>query len=138
MYNRCDPGVAVRWERDGTERVLPHLPGAVSSHAFAVGYDGETVGDSGAGQYCTSTDNSTERAVLSRGTRAYDLNTPIPRSAGITLTYAYSVNRRGQITADGYDNDEPLTLCPISPVRPTTAVLLARELCPATPNACTC
>jgi uncharacterized membrane protein len=105
--------VAVRWERDGRERVLPHLPGAVSSHAFGVGYDGETVGDSGAGQYCSYTDNSGERAVLWLGGRAFDLNTLIPRSAGITLTYAYSVNRRGQITASGYDNDEPLTLCPI-------------------------
>lgn len=113
VFNLCDPGVAVRWERDGTEHVLPHLPGAVSSHAFAVGYDGETVGDSGPGQYCPFTDNSSERAVLWKGTRAYDLNTLIPRSAGITLTYAYSVNRRGQITAGGFDNDEPLTLCPI-------------------------
>jgi hypothetical protein len=78
-----------------------------------VGYDGETVGDSGAGQYCSYTDNSGERAVLWLGGRAFDLNTLIPRSAGITLTYAYSVNRRGQITASGYDNDEPLTLCPI-------------------------
>jgi hypothetical protein len=112
-YNQCDPSVAVRWERDGRERVLPHLPGAVSSHAYGVGYDGETVGDSGVGQYCNYTDNSGERAVLWLGDRAFDLNTLIPRSAGITLTYAYSVNRRGQITAGGYDNDEPLTSCPI-------------------------
>ena len=112
FFNACDPSVAVRWERDGRERVLPHLPGAVSSHAFGVGYDGETVGDSGAGAYCSYTDNSGERAVLWEGGRAFDLNTLIPRAAGITLTYAYAVNRRGQITAGGFVNDEPLTECP--------------------------
>jgi len=112
VFNACDPSVAVRWERDGHERVLPHLPGAVSSHAFGVGYDGETVGDSGAGAYCSYTDNSGERAALWEGGRAFDLNTLIPRAAGITLTYAYAVNRRGQITAGGYVNDEPMTLCP--------------------------
>lgn len=111
-WNRCDPGVAVRWERDGRERVLPHLPGAVASHAWGVGYDGETVGDSGAGQYCTFTDNSLERATLWKGGRAYDLNSLIPRNSGITLTYAFSINRWGQITAGGFVNDEPLTLCP--------------------------
>lgn len=120
FYNPCDPGVAVRWERDGRERVLPHLPGAVSSHAFGVGYDGETVGDSGAGQYCDFTDNSQERAVLWKGGRAHDLNTLIPRSAGITLTYAYAVNRRGQITAGGFVDNEPLVLCPISQFDPNT------------------
>ena len=43
--------------------------------------------------------------------------TSIPDSASerITLTYAF-VNRRGQITAGGYDNDEPLTHC-ASPLR---------------------
>jgi hypothetical protein len=120
FYNPCDPGVAVRWERDGRERVLPHLPGAVSSHAFGVGYDGETVGDSGAGHYCAFTDNSQERAVLWQDGRAYNLNTLIPRGAGITLTYAYAVNRRGQITAGGYDDNEPLTLCPITQYDPVT------------------
>jgi hypothetical protein len=120
VYNQCDPSVAVRWERDGRERVLPHLPGAVSSHAFGVGYDGETVGDSGAGQYCGFTDNSLERAVLWKGGRAFDLNTLIPRSAGITLTYAYSVNRLGQITAGGYVNAEPVRLCPSSEFDPAT------------------
>jgi hypothetical protein len=109
---QCDPGVALRWERDGREHVLPHLPGAVSSHAFGVGYDGETVGDSGAGNYCPYTDNRDERAVLWLDGRAFDLNSLIPRSARITLTLALSVNRRGQIAASGFDNDEPLTQCP--------------------------
>lgn len=112
FYNRCDKSTAVRWERDGRERVLPHLPGAVSSHGWAVGYDGETVGDSGAGQYCAFTDNSQERAVLWKDGRAFDLNSLIPRGTGITLTYAFSINRRGQITAGGFVNGEPLTTCP--------------------------
>ena len=119
-FNQCDPGVAVRWDRNGHERLLPHLPGAVSSHAFGVGYEGETVGDSGAGQYCPFTDNSQERAVLWKGGRAYDLNTLIPRSSGITLTYAYAINRAGQITAGGYVNREPLTLCPSLEYDPDT------------------
>jgi hypothetical protein len=120
VFNQCDRSVAVRWERNGRERVLPHLPGAVSSHAFGVGYDGEVVGDSGAGQYCPFYDNSGERAVLWKGGRAHDLNTLIPRGAGITLTYAYSVNRRGQITAGGYVNNEPLTVCPEFQYDPVT------------------
>ena len=118
---QCIPGVAVRWDRDGRERALPHLPGAVASRAYAVGYDGETVGDSGAGErYCDFTDNATERAVLWKGSRAYDLNSLIPRSERITLTYAFSANRRGQITAGGYDNDEPLAQCASSVIDPDT------------------
>jgi uncharacterized membrane protein len=120
FYNRCDKGTAVRWERDGRERELPNLPGAVASHAWAVGYDGETVGDSGAGQYCPFIDNSQERAVLWKDGRVYDLNSLIPRFSGITLTYAFSVNRRGQITAGGYVNGEPLTSCPSIDYDPVT------------------
>lgn len=120
FFNQCDRGVAVRWDRDGRERSLPHLPGAVSSHAFAVGYDGETIGDSGAGNYCPFTDNASERAVLWKNGRVHDLNSLIPRNAGVTLTYAYGVNRRGQITAGGYVNAEPLTLCPSSTFDPVT------------------
>lgn len=119
----CDPGVALRWERDGREQALPHLPGAVSSNAFGVGYDGETVGDSGAGTYCDFDDNREERAVLWLGDRVFDLNALIPRSAGITLTHALSVNRRGQISAGGFDNDEPLTQCPSSEFDPVTGTL---------------
>jgi hypothetical protein len=124
QFNQCDPGVAVRWDRHGREQVLPHLPGAVSSHAFGVGYDGEVVGDSGAGQYCPYYDNSGERALLWKDGRAWDLNSLIPKSAGITLTYAYSVNRRGQITASGYDNEEPLTQCAQSQADPDTGMVV--------------
>lgn len=120
IFNSCDRSVALRWDRDGRERTLPHLPGAVSSHAFAVGHDGETVGDSGAGNYCPYTDNASERAVLWKNGRAYDLNALIPRNAGITLTYAFGTNRRGQITASGYVNNEPLTLCPSAVFDSTT------------------
>ena len=110
--SQCDPGIAVRWDRDGRERLLPNLPGAVASHAFAVGYDGEVVGDSGAGRYCPYEDNGGERAVIWKDGRVYDLNSLIPRGSDITLTYAYGVNRRGQITAAGFDNSEPSVLCP--------------------------
>jgi hypothetical protein len=112
LVNQCDPGVAVRWDRDGRENLLPHLPGAVASRAHGLGYGGETVGDSGAGTYCQVPDGSGERATVWLGGRAFDLNTLIPGSAGITLTYAISVNRRGQISAGGFNNTEPLTQCP--------------------------
>ena len=117
------PGVAVRWDRDGRESMLPHLPGGISSHAFGVGYDGETVGHSNVAASCQNTENNGQRAVLWLGGRAFDLNTLIPRSAGITLTYAISVNRRGQITAGGFDNAEPLTQCPFPQIDPVTGVL---------------
>jgi uncharacterized membrane protein len=117
----CEPGVAVRWERDGRERVLPHLPGAVSSRALAVGYDGEVFGDSGAGEYCPETDHGRERAVLWKNGRVYDLNTLIPRSAGITLTYASSTNRMGQVTAAGTVNSEPMAVCAVQEYDPETA-----------------
>jgi hypothetical protein len=112
ISNSCDRSVAVRWDRTGRESVLPHLPGAVSSRAYDVGHDGVTVGDSGAGDYCPFRDNSGERATLWKGGRAHDLNRLIPPSSGITLTYAYGVNRRGQITAGGYVTGDPLTSCP--------------------------
>jgi hypothetical protein len=57
------------------------------------------------------------------GGRDFDMNTLIPRLAGITLTYAISVNRRGQITAGGFDNDEPLTQCPSSAFDPVTGTI---------------
>lgn len=107
-FSQCGAiGVAVRWERDGREILLPHLPGAISSHAFGLGYDGETVGDSGAGGNC----EESTRATLWKGGRAFDLNTLIPKSAGITLTHALSINRRGQISANGFDDAEPLVKC---------------------------
>ena len=52
------------------------------------------------------------RATLWKDGRAFDLNTLIAKSAGVTLTHALSINRRGQISATGFDNDEPPTRCP--------------------------
>lgn len=117
------PGVAVRWDRDGREHALPHLPGGVSSHAFGVGYHGETVGASNVTESCENTENNGRRAVLWFDGRAFDLNTLIPKSAGITLIYALSVNRRGQISAGGFDNDEPLTQCPSVQLDPVTGTV---------------
>jgi uncharacterized membrane protein len=118
----CNPGVAVRWDRDERERELPNLPGAVASQASGVGYDGETVGTSGPANSCSQSSNADQRAVLWLEGRAFDLNTLIPPSAGITLTYALSVNRRGQISAGGFDNDEPLTQCPSARFDPVTGM----------------
>jgi hypothetical protein len=122
VFDECDPSIAIRWDRLGRERVLPHLRGATSSRAWAVGYDGETVGDSGSGQYCPFLDNSQERAVLWKGGRAHDLNQLIPRGSRVALTYAYAVNRRGQILVAGYDEDEPLTKCVTTVFDPATGI----------------
>jgi len=108
----CPRDTALRWDRAGSERVLPHLPGAVSSRAAAAGYDDDTVGDSGPGDYCSLDNSSNERATLWRGSRAIDLNDTIPRGLRITLVAASSINRHGQILATGFRNDEPQLLCP--------------------------
>ena len=120
--NTCDPGAALRWAGNGSELALPHLPGAVSSRAWGVGYHGETVGDSGRGGYCEYLGNAGERAVLWQGSRAIDLNTLIPRAAGVTLTSAVSINRRGQIAAAGYSRNEPLVTCLQTQYPPTGPV----------------
>jgi hypothetical protein len=106
------PSVALRWDRDDRETVLRHLPGATSSRAWHVGHDGETVGQSGPGLFCEPENSTHERAVLWRGDRPIDLNTTIPPHLGVTLASATSINRRGQIVAFGYRNDEPLVICP--------------------------
>jgi hypothetical protein len=108
----CARGMALRWDRAGNERVLPHLPGAVSSRAAAAGYDDDAVGDSGPGDYCSFNDNANERATLWRGARAIDLNDTIPRGLRITLVSASSINRHGQILATGFRNSDPLLECP--------------------------
>ena len=93
-------------------RVLPLLPGATSSRAWNVGTDGETVGESGPGQYCEPQNSTNERAVLWRDGKAFDLNDAIPSHLGVTLASANSINRRGQILAFGYRNADPLVICP--------------------------
>ena len=92
--------------------MLPLLPGATSSRAWNVGTDGETVGESGPGEYCEPQNSTNERAVLWRDGKAFDLNHAIPSHLGVTLASANSINRRGQILAFGYRNAEPLLICP--------------------------
>lgn len=120
----CGPSIALRWGRDDRETQLPNLPGAVSSVASGVGYDGETVGNSGPGAYCDP-DNSTrestrERATLWLGGRAFDLNRFVVGASRVTLHWATSVNRRGQILVAGFRADEPLRICPKFALDPET------------------
>jgi hypothetical protein len=103
---------ALRWDRHDRESLLPLLPGAMSSRAWNVGTDGETVGESGPGQYCEPQNSTNERAVLWRDGKAFDLNDAIPSHLGVTLASANAINRRGQILAFGFRNDEPLVICP--------------------------
>jgi len=111
---------ALRWDRNDRETRLPLLPGTASARAWNVGIDGETVGESGPGQHCWPTNSTNERAVLWRGGRAFDLNDSIPPHSGVTLASATSINRRGQITAYGYRNDDPLVICPRFEFNPET------------------
>ena len=109
----CGPSIALRWERDGRERTLSNLPGQLSARAWAVGYDGEAVGESGLGNYCDpNTGIEDQRAVIWKGTQAINLNSLIPASENITLMVAAEVNRRGQIVATGYRNGEARLACP--------------------------
>jgi uncharacterized membrane protein len=111
---------ALRWDRNDRETVLPHLPGATASRALQVGYDGETVGQSGPGQVCEPQLSTNERAVLWRGDKPLDLNTAIAPHLGVTLASAHSINRRGQIVALGHRNDDPQVICPVSVFDPQT------------------
>jgi hypothetical protein len=121
----CGPSVGLRWERDGLERTLNNLPGAISSRAWSTGYDGESVGESGPGAYCNpNVDVENERAVLWKGVQAFNLNALIPASERITLLYAGEVNRLGQIVAGGYRNDEAALPCPDYRIDPTTGAYL--------------
>jgi hypothetical protein len=129
----CGPisALAVRWDRNDVETLLPDLPGAVSSRAWGVGPGALTVGDSGPGQYCDPQNSTGERAVLWRDDRPLDLNTTIPAHLGVTLASATSINRRGQITAYGYRNADPKVICPRFVVDPQTGqqVLDVTQLC---------
>lgn len=111
---------ALRWDRNDRETVLPLLPGATSSRAWNVGTDGETVGESGPGQYCDPQNSTNERATLWRDGRAFDLNNAIPSYPGVTLASANSINRSGQILAYGYRNADPLVICPVFMIDPVT------------------
>jgi uncharacterized membrane protein len=112
LSDNCPTFSAVRWDRQGNETRLPGLPGAMSSRASAISHDGEVVGDSGPGDYCPYTYNQNERATLWLGSRVIDLNRTIPAGLRVTLAYATSINRRGQILATGYSNDDPISQCP--------------------------
>lgn len=116
----CASGVALRWDRNDRETRLPLLPGDVSSRAWAVGYDGDTYGESGPGEYCDPQSSQNETAVVWRSGRVFDLNASIPRHARVTLVSANAVNRRGQVVGYGYRNDDPLLICPRFQIDPVT------------------
>lgn len=133
-FTQCGPSSPRLWERNGRERALRLLAVDASGRAWAAGYDGESVGESGAGAYCDAGSQYNQNAVIWLGTRAYDLNTLIPRGRNITLVYAGDINRHGQIVAAGYRNDDPLLPCPGYGTDPATGysvidvTLLCREL----------
>jgi hypothetical protein len=116
----CPQAVAVRWDRDDRETILPRLPGATSARAYAVGSDGETVGDSGPGKYCPPERVTREHAVLWRNGHAVDLNDLVPRNSPVTLASAASINRRGQILAFGTLDGEAPRICPQAIFDPDT------------------
>jgi hypothetical protein len=112
--------VALRWDRDDREIALAHLPGASASRAWQTGPGGTTVGQSGPGQVCEPQNSTNERAVLWRGDRPLDLNSAISPHLRVTLASATSINRRGQIVAFGYRNDDAQVICPRTSFDPST------------------
>lgn len=76
--------------------------------------------ESGPGQYCEPQSSSNERAVLWRGNKVLDLNDAIPSHLRVTLASASSINRRGQILAIGYNDDDPQPICPLQRFDPQT------------------
>jgi len=108
----CGPSTPLAWDRNNVEHTLELLPGADSGRAYSIGINGEIVGDSGSGRYCSDNTLFRQRAALWQDGRAYDLNTLIPAWHNITLVGAARVNRWGQIAVTGYRNDDPLLTCP--------------------------
>ncbi len=120
--NTCASGIAVRWDRNDRETRLPLLAGDVASRAWAMGYDGDTYGESGPGEYCEPRYSENETAVVWRNGRVFDLNASISPSARITLVSATAVNRWGQVVGYGYRNDDPLLICPRFQIDPVTGI----------------
>ena len=108
----CGPSVPLAWDRNNVERTLELLPGATSGRVYSLGSDGDIVGDSGSGRYCSDNALFRQRAALWHDGRPYDLNTLIPDAHNVTLVGAARINLWGQIAVTGYRNDDPLLLCP--------------------------
>jgi len=108
----CGPSAPLAWDRNNVEHTLELPPGATSGRAYSLGSDGDIVGDSGSGKYCSDNTLFRQRATLWHDGHPYDLNTLIPGLHNITLVGAARINRWGQIAVTGYRNDDPLLLCP--------------------------
>jgi uncharacterized membrane protein len=108
------PQDAVLWETDGTQRVLPTLPGHTYGTALGINERSLVVGR--AEEYMCNTRFKPEhsRAVIWHKNRVTDLNTLLRRrdAQKIQLTSASAVTECGQIATFGFYRDEPLQKCP--------------------------
>jgi uncharacterized membrane protein len=108
------PQDAVLWERDGTQRVLPALPGHTYGTALGINERSLVVGR--AEEYMCTGGFKPEhsRAAIWHKNRVTDLNTLLRRrdAQRIQLTSASSITDCGQIAVFGFYRDEPLQKCP--------------------------
>lgn len=106
---------AAIWEADGTERVLPALPGHTHATALGVSDCPLVVGRSQAPSECNGFDAAmTSRAVIWGDKGVKDLNKLLSArdQRRIQLTGASAVNESGQIAAYGVYRDEAPAPCP--------------------------
>jgi uncharacterized membrane protein len=106
---------AAIWEADGTERVLPALPGHTHATALGVSDCPLVVGRSLTPSQCNGFDaHMTSRAVIWGDNGVKDLNKLLSArdQRRIQLTSASAVNYSGQIAAYGFYRDEAPAPCP--------------------------
>lgn len=101
---------AVLWTRDQIID-LGVLPGDACSHAFHVNSHGQIVGSSTDEELCHV---AGKHAVLWEEGEPKDLNTLIPPGASLKLTFAFSINDKGEIAGVGVPPDcapQDIALC---------------------------
>jgi probable HAF family extracellular repeat protein len=81
------------WTANGIQD-LETLPGSSISAANGINNNGQVVGESG------------DAFIWSQAAGMQDLNRLIPADSGWTLTWAFAINDKGQITGQGEINGE--------------------------------
>src|SRR5262249_30154486 len=88
--------------KNGEEIDLGVLPGDSCSNAYFVSSHGQIVGASETAELCTLTEPIGQHAFLREpGGPLTDLNALVPSGASLNLTYAVSINDRGEIAGWG-------------------------------------
>src|SRR4029077_12040105 len=91
---------ATLWKRVGQMTDLGTVGGDPCSFAQGINDKGQAVGDSSPSD-CVSFDTS--RGFLWENGSIADLNTLVPSNSPLYFVYAYAINNRGEIAANGID-----------------------------------